>query len=277
MNKSLYNIFKKQKYSSIKHRNYFPIYESLFNKFIDKKITFVEICTLNGGSLFMWRNYFGKNARIIGIDFNPSAKKWTNYGFEIYIGDQNSSNFWKKTLKKIKKIDVLLDDGAHTNKAQIMTTVSCLPYISDGGLLLIEDVHASYQKEFGNPSKYSFINYSKFLIDDINSRFPNILLKQNSFKNFVHSIQFFESIVCFNVNRKLCKKNFSVENGGVKLGNIDYRYNNRNDNIILIRSFLNNKFSFLKKIKFLNKILLKINILFYYFYNKKNNLKIYFK
>ena len=277
MHKSLYNIFKKQKYSSIKHRNYFPIYENLFNKFINKRITFVEVGTLNGGSLFMWRNYFGKKARIIGIDFNPSAKKWENYGFEIFIGDQNSSIFWEKTLKKIKKLDVLLDDGAHTNRAQIMTTVSCLPYISDGGLLLVEDVHTSYQKEFGNPSKYSFINYSKFLIDDINSRFENFLPKQYSFNKFVHSIQFFESMVCFNVNRKLCKRNSVVENGGIKLGNLDYRYNHKNDNIFLIRDYLNRNFYFLKKLKILKSILSKINILFFYFYNKRNNVKIYFK
>jgi hypothetical protein len=277
MHKSLYNIFKKQKYSSIKHRNYFPVYENLFNKFINKRITFVEVGILNGGSLFMWRNYFGNKARIIGIDFNPSAKKWENYGFEIFIGDQNSSIFWKKTLKKIKKIDVLLDDGAHTNRAQIMTTVSCLPYISEGGLLLVEDVHTSYQKEFGNPSKYSFINYSKFLIDDINSRFENFLPKKYSFNKFVHSIQFFESMVCFNINRKLCKRNSVVENSGIKLGNLDYRYNYKNDNIFLIRDYLNRNFYFLKKLKILKNILSKINILFYYFYNKKNNVKIYFK
>jgi hypothetical protein len=143
--------------------------------------------------------------------------------------------------------------------------------------LLVEDVHTSYQKEFGNPSKYSFINYSKFLIDDINSRFENFLPKQYSFNKFVHSIQFFESMVCFNVNRKLCKRNSVVENGGIKLGNLDYRYNHKNDNIFLIRDYLNRNFYFLKKLKILKNILSKINILFYYFYNKRNNVKIYFK
>ena len=36
-------------------------------KYREKKITFVEIGVLSGGSLFMWRNYFGKNARIISV------------------------------------------------------------------------------------------------------------------------------------------------------------------------------------------------------------------
>jgi len=54
----------------------------------------VEIGVANGGSLFMWRSFFGKKARIIGIDFNPTAKKWEKYGFEIFIGNQAHSIFW---------------------------------------------------------------------------------------------------------------------------------------------------------------------------------------
>ena len=45
------------------------IYENLFHKYIDKKITFVEVGVAKGGSLFMWRDYFGNKAKIIGVDF----------------------------------------------------------------------------------------------------------------------------------------------------------------------------------------------------------------
>ena len=39
------------------------------------------------------------NTRIIGIDFNPSAKRWKEYGFEIFIGNQSDAileNFLNK-------------------------------------------------------------------------------------------------------------------------------------------------------------------------------------
>ena len=39
--------------------------------------------------LYSCGEIFGPKARIIGIDLNPSAKKWTKYGFEIFIGDQS--------------------------------------------------------------------------------------------------------------------------------------------------------------------------------------------
>ena len=60
-NKELINLFHESKYYSLKYKNYFPVYEKLFSKYREKKITFVEIGVLSGGSLFMWRNYFGKN------------------------------------------------------------------------------------------------------------------------------------------------------------------------------------------------------------------------
>lgn len=60
---------------SFKHTTYFPAYDALLSKFRGKPITFVEIGVLNGGSLFMWRNFFGPAARIIGVDLNPGAKQ----------------------------------------------------------------------------------------------------------------------------------------------------------------------------------------------------------
>jgi len=74
-NIEIYKHYKNSKYLSIKHSSYFQVYEELLSKYRNKKFTFVEIGVFNGGSLFMWRSYFGPEARIIGIDFNPEAKK----------------------------------------------------------------------------------------------------------------------------------------------------------------------------------------------------------
>ena len=60
---------------STKWENYFEIYDKIFNKYQDKKITFVEIGVGDGGSLFMWRSYFENKIRIIGIDLNIKGSK----------------------------------------------------------------------------------------------------------------------------------------------------------------------------------------------------------
>ena len=145
----------------------------------------------------------GKDARIIGIDLNPKAKELEKYGFEIYIGSQSDKNFWKNFYNKVGKIDILLDDGGHVNDQQIIALVEAVHNVNDDGMIVTEDVHTSYMKKFGNPSNYSFINYSKYLIDVVNSRFPEINInKNNNFKKKIYSISFYESIVVIKINSK---------------------------------------------------------------------------
>ena len=78
-------------------------------------------------------------------------------------------NYYKliNFYNKVGKIDILLDDGGHYNKQQIITLNSSIPNITDGGMIVVEDCHASYMSEFGNPSKFSFMNFSKYIIDKI--------------------------------------------------------------------------------------------------------------
>jgi len=211
-NLAIYKAFKKSPYKSTKHLSYFDTYNELLNKYRGKSITFVEVGVLDGGSLFMWRNFFGKKARIIGIEFNPEAKKWEKEGFEIYIGSQSDEKFWSNLFKKIGLVDIVLDDGGHTNQQQIVTAHKCIPFIKDDGLLIIEDTHTSYMTKFGNPSKYSFINWSKTIIDNINSRCKGINASNLVYKNYVHSVSFFESIVCFKINRNKSIDSFPLDN-----------------------------------------------------------------
>ena len=121
--------FLSSKYYSAKLNNYFNIYDKIFSEYRNKKITFVEIGVHNGGSLFMWRKFFGSKARIIGIDLNPKAKYFQKYGFEIFIGDQSSGVFWKNFFKKVGKVNIILDDGGHTNEQQISTFINCVKNI----------------------------------------------------------------------------------------------------------------------------------------------------
>ena len=217
-----FSAYKKSPYRSIKHTTYFSVYDHLFSKFRNKKIVFVEIGVLAGGSLFMWRNFFGSKARIIGIDMNPHAKKWEKHGFEIFIGSQSDKNFWKDFSKKIGKIDIVLDDGGHTYDQQIITTEMLLENIKDGGLLVVEDTHTSYMRGFG-PSKYSFINYTKNMIDKINRRFSKLSDGKNETR--VWSIEIYESIVAFCINNTQSSLiSEPTDNGGKNDNSIDYRY-----------------------------------------------------
>ena len=219
----LHGIYQRIPYLSIKHDSYFQVYKELFEKYVGKKIIFVEIGVLNGGSLFMWRSFFGANATIIGIDLNPAAKKWEKEGFTIFIGSQSDPAFWENFFGSVGKVDVVLDDGGHTNHQQILTADRCIPQINAGGMLVVEDVHTSYMSEFGNPSRYSFINFSKRIIDSLNSRFPAVKVVKNTYGQHVYSIAFYESIVCFHVDESKCFASRPTTNNGIDTNAIDFR------------------------------------------------------
>jgi hypothetical protein len=220
---STFQSFSNSPYFSIKHTNYFDVYDKLLTRFVGEAITFVEIGILDGGSLFMWRDFLGKNARIIGVDLNPEATKWREHGFEIFIGDQSSSQFWVDFFGEFGDIHVLLDDGGHRNDQQIITTRSALPHILDGGLIIIEDTQTSFMK-FESFRKYSFVSFLKDKISSLNARSDELSIKRDVFSNSVHSIEFFTGICVLHVNRNLSTSAQRIENNGSRNNATDFRY-----------------------------------------------------
>lgn len=229
-----------------------------------------------GGSLFMWRKFFGNKARIIGVDLNPEAKKLQKFGFEIYIGDQAEDIFWKNFYKKIGKIDILLDDGGHTNIQQIATLYNSINHIKDGGLIIIEDTHASYiSKGFNNPSKFSFINYSKQIIDSIHKRSPSVNRSEDFFSKKIYSVSYYESIVIFEVNASKCNLNYIVHNKNKNINFVDYRHKG---NFIKFNKYFYKYLNFFTKFKLYNYFIKKVSgrNIFFKIINR-NKTKKYFK
>ncbi len=219
----LFDLYQRSPYLSLKHDSYFQVYEQLLARYVGRKITFVEVGVLNGGSLFMWREYFGPEARIIGIDLNPAARQWQSAGFEIFIGSQSDPQFWRDFYAQVGNVDVLLDDGGHTNRQQIITVHESLPHVNDDGLIVVEDVHASYMREFGNPSRFSFVNFAKHLADGVNSRSGVLAPARSVYPARVYSVSFFESIVALQVDSRRCFRSQGTANGGVSENRQDFR------------------------------------------------------
>lgn len=220
--------FNSSPFFSTKHSTYFQAYDELLTDFRNKEVVFLEVGVLEGGSLFMWREFFGPKARIIGVDLNPLAKKWESFGFEIFIGDQTDEKFWKLLHEQIGSVDVVLDDGGHTFRQQITTALNVIPFISDGGQLIVEDTHTSYLVGYGN-HKYSFIKWAHLFCDAINSRFHGLDTNAafNSVAGAVWRVSFFESIVSFHVDRrKATLPSLRVENSGTRDYAVDFQANN---------------------------------------------------
>ncbi len=181
----------------IKYLHYFEVYDRHFNKYRNTDCVVVEIGICKGGSLQMWKNYFGKNAEIIGIDIDESTLAFAEDQITVEIGSQSDQDFWKKFKEKYPRVDILIDDGGHTMRQQIVTFEEMFDHIAEDGVYLCEDMHSSYWGRFGggykNPTSY--IEYTKNFIDYINAWYTPEINENNPYTNSMHSLHYYDSML----------------------------------------------------------------------------------
>ncbi|MEA3347471.1 MAG: class I SAM-dependent methyltransferase [Pseudomonadota bacterium] len=181
-----------------KWKHYFEIYDRHFSRFRGTDVHVVEFGVSQGGSLQMWKEYFGPNCKIFGVDINPHCKTLEEDRIEIYIGDQEDRKFLKTLAKDILRIDILIDDGGHTMKQQINTFEELFRHIDKNGVYLSEDLHTSYWPDWGGGYRRhgTFIEYSKQFIDYINAwHSKTSRLSVTEFTKSVHSLHYYVSIL----------------------------------------------------------------------------------
>jgi len=121
--------------------HYFEPYHRHLAKFVGHPVTVVEIGLYSGGSMRMWRNYFGPGCHIHGVDIQPECKVYEDAHTSIHIGDQADREFWRRFKRVVPEVDVLIDDGGHEGEQQMVTLEEMLPHLKAGGVYVCEDVH----------------------------------------------------------------------------------------------------------------------------------------
>ena len=181
-----------------KWNHYFEIYDRHFSKYKNTEVIILEIGVSQGGSLQMWKNYFGHKCKIYGIDINPRCKELEENQVEIIIGNQEDKSFLTSLKEKIPRVDILIDDGGHTMNQQINTFEILFSHVNEDGIYLCEDLHTSYWYEYGGKykGKNTFIEYSKNFIDYINAwHSKSSKLEVSNFTKSVNSLHYYDSIL----------------------------------------------------------------------------------
>lgn len=183
-----------------KYAHYLEIYDRHFQKYRNTECVIVEIGVYKGGSLQMWKDYFGEKAQIIGIDIDESTVQYMEDQITIKIGSQSDREFWKKFKEDYPKVDILIDDGGHTMEQQIITFEEMFEHISEEGVYLCEDLHTSYWEGYyggGYRNPESFIEYSKKFIDYINIWYNQKIYENNypCYTHTMHSLHYYDSIL----------------------------------------------------------------------------------
>lgn len=190
-----------------KWEHYFDVYDRHFDKYRNQEIVILEIGVAQGGSLQMWKHYFGDKAIIYGIDIDPYCKTFEEENVHILIGSQSDRKFLREVRTTIPKVDILIDDGGHTMKQQIVTFEELFPHVKENGVYLCEDLHTSYWLIFGGGFKRcgTFIEYSKNFIDYLNA-WHSSQLSVNDFTRSAGSVHYYDSIIVIEKERKMPPK-----------------------------------------------------------------------
>jgi 23S rRNA U2552 (ribose-2'-O)-methylase RlmE/FtsJ len=181
-----------------KWKHYFEVYDRHFARFRGTEVHVVEVGVAHGGSLRMWRDYFGRKAHIYGVDVQPDTKAFEDERIRIILGDQSDPAFLRSLVAQIPRIDILIDDGGHTMYQQEVTFKTVFPHVSPNGVYLCEDLHTSYWGDFGGGYKRdgTFIELAKSLVDQINawhSHSPELVV--SDFTRSAYSLNFYDSIL----------------------------------------------------------------------------------
>jgi len=192
---------------SFKWTHYFPIYENFFSRFINQSVSVLEIGVLDGGSLLMWRNYFGPYSNILGIDINNDSKNHKAFGVTVEIGDQSDHIFLQKILDEYGPFDIIIDDGSHIQSDVISTLSFFIDKMPPNSVYLIEDTHMSnapYTQE-GADDIYSYL-------EPLNRQLSEGYIGQ-PVKNFgmnLFSINYFDSVIALQFKTPFLRKSFAI-------------------------------------------------------------------
>ena len=154
-----------------KWHHYFDIYHRHFQSFRGKSPVVLEIGVFQGGSLQMWRNYFGPGAQIVGIDVDPRCKQFEEEQIRVMIGNQADRAFLAEVKRQLPRVDIVIDDGGHRMEQQIASFEELYPHLQPEGIYLCEDNHTSYVQSYGGGYRRpgTFIEYSKDLVDRLHA------------------------------------------------------------------------------------------------------------
>lgn len=180
--------------------HYLPIYErhmGRFRKQREQPVRLLELGVSHGGSLQLWRTYFGPTARIFGVDVNPLCRAVDDADLCVRIGSQADPEFLTRVVGEMEGVDIVVDDASHVATHQRISFQTLFPLLGPGGIYIAEDLHTSYWYSYGGGlgRQGSFIEEMKHLIDDIHVSFSQARPRFPEIYRTVESIHFYDSIV----------------------------------------------------------------------------------
>jgi SAM-dependent methyltransferase len=185
--------------------HYFDTYHRHFGKFVGRNVNVLEIGVYSGGSLEMWRHYFGAGCHVYGVDIEESCRCYEDDSTTIFIGDQGDRDFWMTFKEKAPAIDILVDDGGHRMEQQIVTLEEMLPHLRPGGVFLCEDITGEHN---------GFSGYMQGIVANLNAfRGSGSEATPTEFQTWIQSVHFYPFMTVIEKADRPARKFFGPKHG----------------------------------------------------------------
>jgi hypothetical protein len=181
--------------------HYFDIYQRHFSRFRGKEVHVLEIGIYSGGSLGMWREYFGPKCQVYGVDIEPVCKSYERDGVTVFIGNQADRSFWKELWRQVPRVDIIIDDGGHRTDQQIITLEETLAHLHPGGVYLCEDVHGRAKGFTSYINGFNHRLSAAALVDDTTDPERRLTSRADAFQAAIESIHLYPFVTVIEKRR----------------------------------------------------------------------------
>jgi hypothetical protein len=192
----------------MKMDHYLDIYDKLLRDWQGRDVSFLEIGVYKGGSIRMWRDFWGPKSTVTFLDIDPACAALQLDGTKVEIGDQTDTAFLKRIAETYGPFDMIVDDGGHKMDHQNVSFRELWPHLKDRGLYIVEDC--------------------KNLVDHMHSWYTDQddIFPFHAAARQVHSVQFYDSLVVIEKEHKQPPVSIASQNGTVT----------KSDKILKVRS-----------------------------------------
>lgn len=159
-----------------KWHHYLSIYDRHLGRFRGQPIRLLEIGVSQGGSLDLWRKYFGPEATIFGVDIEPRCAQFDGQGGKVRIGSQADPAFLRDIVAEMGGLDVVIDDGSHIASHLKASFDVLFPLLSEDGVYIAEDLQTAYWPgpyQGGYRRRSTFLEALKNVVDDMHGWYHN--------------------------------------------------------------------------------------------------------
>ena len=171
-----------------------PVFASVYASILSRLSVsrLFEIGIHEGGSIRMWKQLLGTDARITCMDIKQVACA-TARGIadSVYEGSQVDVDLLARIGLEEGPFDVIIDDGSHQNPHMILSFEALFGQVTPGGAYVIEDMFTSYWPRYrgGLRKRGSLVEHAKHLIDHLYAPFVSSKYKSHFLKEVIPALE----------------------------------------------------------------------------------------